>query len=110
MTGTQPGDEGELLMDQSAPPIVYRVAEVAKLLRMGERQVREGLIRGEIPGVRVGGQWRISAVAIHRWLNGEGPSGKEAGGANGLEVARAEPETKSGDRNASPVAVMAHVH
>lgn len=54
-----------------AAPAVYRVAEVATLLRMGERQTREALIRGEIPGHKIGSQWRISAIALHRWLNGE---------------------------------------
>jgi excisionase family DNA binding protein len=55
----------------AAEPGVLKVSEVAKLLRIGERQVREGLIRGEIPGVRVGSQWRISAVALNRWLDGK---------------------------------------
>jgi excisionase family DNA binding protein len=50
-------------------PVVYRVAEVAKLRRMGQRQVYEGLIRGEIPGIRIGKQWRISKVAFDAWLN-----------------------------------------
>jgi excisionase family DNA binding protein len=56
-----------------SPPAAYRVTEVAKLLRIGERQCREALIRGELPGHKIGGSWRISVEAIHRWLDGEPP-------------------------------------
>jgi excisionase family DNA binding protein len=62
-----------------SPPAAYRVTEVAKLLRIGERQCREALIRGEIQGChKIGKQWRCSKVAIHRWLDGE-PPGKDMG-------------------------------
>ena len=54
--------------------ITRKTSRVAKLLRMGERQVREWQIRGEIPGVREGGQWPISPVAMQRWLKGQGAS------------------------------------
>lgn len=52
-------------------PAVYRVKELAALLDMGERQVREALIRGEIPGVRIGGQWRTGQRAFHAWLDAQ---------------------------------------
>lgn len=58
-------------MVDSPAPAVLKVSELAALLRMGQRQVREGVIRGDIPCHKIGGQIRCSKVAIDRWLNGE---------------------------------------
>lgn len=55
-----------------AAPEVMTVAELATLLRKGQRQTREALKRDEIPGAhKIGNSWRISAVVIRRWLHGE---------------------------------------
>lgn len=59
---------------QRRPPLRFlTVREVSALLRLGERAVREGLIRGEIPGNKVGGVWRIEAYALARWADGRAP-------------------------------------
>jgi excisionase family DNA binding protein len=42
--------------------------QVAQLLKVTERAVRQMAQRGEIPARRVARQWRFSAVQIHRWL------------------------------------------
>jgi excisionase family DNA binding protein len=79
-------------MDQPAPvdgapsaePEVLKVSEVAKLLRIGQRQAREAMIRGEIPCHRLSGQWRCSKVAIHRWLEGSSAEPSVERGAQAL--------------------------
>jgi hypothetical protein len=58
-------------MADNPAPAVYRVAELAKMLDMGERQVRERIKRGVIPCLNLDGQIRCSKVRIKRWLNGE---------------------------------------
>jgi excisionase family DNA binding protein len=50
-TTTSTADHSELLT----------VGEVASLLRISEHTVRRLLATGELPGVRVGRQWRIAA-------------------------------------------------
>lgn len=75
-------------MTDNPAPAVYKVAELASLLDMGERQVREALRVGEIPGHKIGKQWRISKVAIQRWLEGDEPNKGTDGGAYGEELAQ----------------------
>jgi excisionase family DNA binding protein len=62
-------------------PAVLTVKEAAAILKIGRRQVYESLLRGEIPGHRIGKSWRISTVAFNRWLNGEEPNGGMEGAA-----------------------------
>ena len=45
--------------------------ETAKVLRCGENQVYAGLNRGEIPGFKVGGMWKIPRAALEKKLAGE---------------------------------------
>ena len=67
----------------SAPETVMTAAEVAKMLRVAERTVREMAHRGEIPARQVGRQWRFSAIQLHRWLGPE----REGGDPRGQVVA-----------------------
>lgn len=55
-------------------PDVLTVGELAQLLRLNHKTVREAITRGEIPGVRrIGTTIRISRDAVVNWLNsGEG--------------------------------------
>jgi hypothetical protein len=63
----------------NAEPEVLTVAELATKLRRGQRQTREALIRGEIPGAhKIGSRWRISTVVIERLLHAQEPSGTPA--------------------------------
>ena len=39
---------------------LLRVDETARLLRLSERTIRRLVATGELPGVRVGRQWRIA--------------------------------------------------
>jgi excisionase family DNA binding protein len=45
----------------SARPTFYTVQEAAEILRMSENHIRAGIRRGEIPGRKVGGSYRVSA-------------------------------------------------
>lgn len=63
-------------MADSPAPAVYRVAEVAALLRIGRRQTYEAIVRGEIPCKKIGASVRCSKVQIHIWLDGETARGE----------------------------------
>ena len=40
-------------------PEVVTIGEVSEVLRMEEETVRRHLVSGTIPGVKVGGRWRV---------------------------------------------------
>ncbi len=44
--------------------------EVAKLLRLSRKTVYKLARSGDLPGVKVGAQWRFSSKAVKRWGNG----------------------------------------
>jgi excisionase family DNA binding protein len=46
------------------------VDEVADLLRLNAVHVVEALERGELPGNRAVGQWRVLRASLLRWLDG----------------------------------------
>jgi excisionase family DNA binding protein len=47
---------------------ILTIPEVAELLRIAEKTVYALAQRGEIPGFKVGGQWRFSRAAIDSWI------------------------------------------
>ena len=54
----------------------YTVKELADLLSITERTIRERLERGEMKGVKLGGKgpWRIASAEVGRLLRGEKPA------------------------------------
>ena len=59
-------------------PDVLTVAEVAELLRADAEAVEELADRGELPGRRVGDEWRFARTAVLEWLaKGEGETSPE---------------------------------
>lgn len=61
---------------RAAPePAVLTLAEAAGLLRTDEQTVEALTESGDLPGRRVGGQWRFGREAVLRWL-GESPGGR----------------------------------
>ena len=42
--------------------------EVATLLKIGEKTAYTMAQRGELPGFKVGGQWRFKRADIDRWI------------------------------------------
>jgi excisionase family DNA binding protein len=55
-----------------APADVLTVAGAAELLQASEDDIRALAESGELPGRRVGGDWRFAREAILRWLAREG--------------------------------------
>lgn len=55
------------------PSDLLTVAEAAAILRLHPVTVQRLLRRGELPGVRVGRQWRIRRTDLDDRLRGEGP-------------------------------------
>ena len=47
---------------------ILKVAEAAKLLRIGRNQLYDAIARGEVPHFRVGKNIRLSRVALMRCL------------------------------------------
>ena len=58
-----PADPGEVLT----------LAQLAELLQVEEEAASELADAGELPGRKVGGEWRFARSAILRWLGGEAP-------------------------------------
>jgi excisionase family DNA binding protein len=54
------------------PPEVLTVADAAELLRVEPDAVRALAESGELPGRRVGEDWRFARAALLRWLGGGG--------------------------------------
>src|SRR5215207_6464155 len=53
------------------PPEVLSPSEVAELFQVEEEQVRELAESGELPGRKIGDDWRFSRTAVLRWLGGD---------------------------------------
>jgi excisionase family DNA binding protein len=53
------------------PPPAYTVEEAARLLAVHVQTIRAAIARGDLPGFKVGRQWRVSAEALNRRLRAE---------------------------------------
>ena len=49
-------------------PVVYTVAETAKLLRKGINQTYEAIHRGEIPNIKIGSRYYVPITRFERLL------------------------------------------
>jgi excisionase family DNA binding protein len=50
---------------------IMKIPEVAALLKIAEKTVYVLAQRGELPGFKVGGQWRFSRSAINAWIDAQ---------------------------------------
>jgi excisionase family DNA binding protein len=50
------------------PPEVLDAAQAAELLAVDEQAIVEAAERGDLPGRRIGGQWRFARRALLDWL------------------------------------------
>jgi len=50
-------------------PNLLRPKQLAEYLQLSQRTVYRLLERGDIPGVKVGGQWRFRRTAVDEWLD-----------------------------------------
>jgi excisionase family DNA binding protein len=61
------------LMRQSETKNVLTVAEVAEILRVHSTTIYRLVKRGELPGFKLGGNWRINRASLDLWLLAERP-------------------------------------
>ncbi len=47
---------------------IFTISEVASLLKVTKKTVYGLAQRGDLPGFKVGGQWRFSRAAIDSWI------------------------------------------
>lgn len=50
---------------------VYTVKEVAEILKTTRQQIRKMIASEELPAVKVGREWRLSAEDIQAFINNE---------------------------------------
>jgi excisionase family DNA binding protein len=55
----------------SAPPQILTAQEVSEYLRVHPTTIYRLANKKQIPGFRVGGDWRFNIDAIDRWSRGE---------------------------------------
>jgi excisionase family DNA binding protein len=65
----------------SAKRLFYTLKEAADLLHISPETYYRGVREGKFPGRKVGGQWRISCQALHRYAEGEGTNALTGGDA-----------------------------
>ena len=53
---------------------VLSTAEVASVLRVDAQEIAKAISSGELPGNRIGGDWRVDLGALRRWLQGRYPA------------------------------------
>lgn len=63
------GEEGSGLAEKMAKlKTVLTIGEVAEMLRVHPTTIYRLVKRGELPGFKVGGNWRINSTALESWL------------------------------------------
>jgi excisionase family DNA binding protein len=67
------------MADQADDDDVIKVAEAAKLLKVGRNALYDAIKRSEIPHLRVGKHIRLSRQAVMRALGSCGPQGAKKG-------------------------------
>lgn len=67
------------LMRQTETRNVLTVAEVAEILRVHSTTIYRLVKRGELPGFKLGGNWRINRASLDLWLLAERPQHHESG-------------------------------
>ena len=65
---------------QLREPDVLTIEQLAELLQVDEKTVRSLAAKGELPGRKVGRQWRFSREAVLDWLATPGQSRRRAAG------------------------------
>lgn len=63
----------------SEPDPILTLSEVAALLRTDTEAILERVSGGDLPGRRLGNEWRFSRAAILDWLGGNEDGGRRAG-------------------------------
>jgi len=56
---------------QTEVDMVLTVTEVAEILRVHSTTIYRLVKRGELPGFKLGGNWRINRASLDLWLSAE---------------------------------------
>jgi excisionase family DNA binding protein len=48
---------------------VYTISEVAEVLRMHPTTIYRLVKRGDLPGFKIGGNWRVNRASLDLWLS-----------------------------------------
>ncbi len=48
---------------------VYTISEVAEVLRMHRTTIYRLVKRGDLPGFKIGGNWRVNRASLDLWLS-----------------------------------------
>jgi excisionase family DNA binding protein len=56
---------------------LLRLEEAARRLAVSERTTQRLLDQGRLPGVKVGGQWRIAPGQLEQWIAAGGDRARE---------------------------------
>ena len=59
------------------PPEVMNAEQAGQLLQLDEKIVLELAESGQLPGRKLGNQWRFSRAAVIAWLSGETAGGRD---------------------------------
>lgn len=62
---------------------ILTIPEVAELLKIAEKTVYALAQRRDLPGFKVGGQWRFSRAAINDWIETRTRAGDAGPASNG---------------------------
>ena len=68
--------------------------EAAEMLNMHPRTIRRLLTSGELPGTRLGRQWRVSATAVRKLIESGGKP-KTAGSKDGPSPDKSVPTNET---------------
>lgn len=49
-------------------PETYTVQQLAEILQLSLAQIRRMLRSGDIPGIKLGNEWRVRKTTFHKWL------------------------------------------
>ena len=71
--GDEPMATGRHSFTPAAGGEVLTLPQLADLLQVDEEAARELADAGEIPGRRIGGEWRFARDAVLRWLAADDP-------------------------------------
>jgi excisionase family DNA binding protein len=72
--GDEPMATGRHSFTPAAEGEVLTLTQLAELLQIEEEDARELAEARELPGRRIGGEWRFARSAVLRWLAGDTPA------------------------------------
>jgi excisionase family DNA binding protein len=87
------------LMRKSETKKVLTVAEVAEMLRVHSTTIYRLVKRGELPGFKLGGNWRINRASLDLWLLAESPQHQSPGSNLQTDYSAVEGITRRGAGN-----------